>query len=150
MTRVQNLASPTIDPQSVEKVVLICREGLGQLHAVNAAVVLGMSVGHHLPGRTGPDVHDASGTIYPGITTLPVPILTGSADTITHLFRAAATDPRVAVSILTDTARRAKTYEEYIQQAAEVNAADEAPVALALYGPRNRVTKLTKRLPLMA
>ncbi|NAZ76069.1 DUF2000 family protein [Kineococcus sp. T13] len=132
-----------------QKVVLVCREDLPTAVAVNAAAVLGLSVGHHLPGRTGPDATDASGTTYPGITTLPVPVLSAPAAEVAELFRRARADEQVATVVLTETARRAKTYEDYLEQARRVPHADTEPVALAVYGPRNRVTRLTKHLPLL-
>ncbi|NAZ84544.1 DUF2000 domain-containing protein [Kineococcus indalonis] len=135
---------------ATQKVVLVCREDLPVAVAVNAAAVLGLSVGHHLPGRSGPAVTDASGTTYPGITTLPVPVLTAPAAVVTELFRAARADERVAAVVLTEAARRAKTHEDYAEQVQRVPDADAEPVALAVYGPRNRVTRLTEHLPLMS
>jgi hypothetical protein len=131
------------------KVVLVVREGLPSNLAVNAAAVLGASIGtvHDLP--RGSDATDASGTRFSGIVTTPVPVLTGSAEEITALFRKATATADATALALTEVARRARTYESYLADLAEAEQADADIVALIIAGPRNRVTKMTKRLPLL-
>lgn len=54
------------------------------------------------------------------------------------------------VLCLTETARRARTYEAYLADLAATTESDADLVGTIVAGPRNQVTKLTKRLPLPA
>ena len=131
------------------KVVLVVRDGLPINQAVNAATVLGASVGTALSLPLGPDAFDASGNRYAGIVTTPVPILVATAEELTGLNRLAHRREGVTVLCLTETARRARTYDDYLADLADTPYADTDIVGLIAAGPRNQVTKLTKRLPLL-
>jgi hypothetical protein len=58
----------------------VVRTGLPVNQAVNAATVLGASIGTTLSLLLGPAAVDASGTGYAGIVTTPVPILTADSE----------------------------------------------------------------------
>jgi hypothetical protein len=131
------------------KVVLVVRDGLPLNQAVNAAAVLGASVGTALSLPRGPDAVDASGTRYAGIVTTPVPILVATTEELTALHRLAQARDQVAVLCLTETARRARTYDAYLGDLAATPDADADIIGLVAAGARNQVTKLTKRLPLL-
>lgn len=131
------------------RVVLTLRTGLELVQAVNAATVLGASVGSAAGLPIGPAGNDASGNEYRGIVTTPVPILQAPAAVLTTLFRTANLYDELTVLCLTETARKARTYEEYLTALATTQAADEDIVALLIAGRRSRVTKLTKRLSLL-
>ena len=131
------------------RVVLVVREGLPPALAVNAGVVLGATVGSTLGLPLGAAGTDASGTAYPGIVTTPVPVLVADGPTLRGLFGEVARDEQLRVACLTDTARRARSYGEYLTTLAETPDADADITALVVAGPRNRVTKRTKRLPLL-
>jgi len=131
------------------KVVLVVREGLPANLAANAAAVLGASIGTTRELPLGPDAVDASGTVYDGIVTTPVPVLIASPDGLETLFRQASAQDETTVLALTEVARQARTYEAYLSDLARTPAADSDIVALVVAGRRNHVTKLTKRLPLL-
>ena len=65
------------------------------------------------------------------------------------LFSRASADATVTVACLTEVARKARTYEAYLDDLAATEDADADIVATIIAGPRNRVTRLTKRLPLL-
>jgi hypothetical protein len=115
-----------------------------------SATVLGASIGTTLSLPLGPGAVDACGTGYAGIVTTPVPILTADSEELTVLFRRSSAREDLTVLALTEAARRARTYEAYLNDlAAELNA-DTTIVGLIIAGPRNQVTRLTKKLPLLA
>lgn len=144
-------ASVVPDSASRElKVVLVVRAGLPTNQAVNAATVLGASVGTLLGLPLGPDAVDATGTRYRGIVTTPVPILTADPAELTRLYRLAGEREQLTSLCLTETARRARTYEAYLADLAATAEADSDLVGVLFAGPRNQVTKLTKRLPLLS
>jgi len=131
------------------KVVFVVRDGLPLNQAVNAATVLGASVGTALCLPLGPDAFDASGTRYAGIVTTPVPILVATTEELTVLHGLAQRREDVTVLCLTETARRARTYDAYLADLAATPDADAEILGLIAAGQRNQVTKLTKRLPLL-
>lgn len=133
---------------AVQRVVLVVREDLPVGQAINAGTVLGASVGSLLDLPLGAEGADVSGTSYGGIVTTPVPVLAADAKELTRLFRAANTDERLVALSLTETARLARTYEAYLTSLAETYEADLDIAALIVAGPRNRVTRATKHLPL--
>ena len=131
------------------KIVLVVRTNLPINLSANAATVLGATIGSRLALPFGPDATDASGTEFRGIVTTPIPVLVADAGGLTDLFGKANHDETLQVAALTDVARRARTYESYLEDLAQTPAAEKEIVALCVAGPRNRVTKLTKRLPLL-
>lgn len=131
------------------RIVLVTREGLPTNVAVNAAAVLGATIGAKLDVAVGADAQDASGTTFPGIVTTPVPILVSDLAGMQELFRRASADAPIAVACLTEVARQARTYESYLADLTVTEDADADIVATVVAGPRSRVTRLTKRLPLL-
>ncbi|GMA23568.1 hypothetical protein GCM10025864_13270 [Luteimicrobium album] len=143
-------ATTTQSTRSAEvKVVLVVREGLPSNLAANAAAVLGASIGAVRDLPLGPDAVDASGTVYEGIVTTPVPVLVTGAEELRVLFRQAAAQEGTTVLALTEVARQARTYDAYLSDLAQAREADADIVALVVAGRRNQVTKITKRLPLL-
>lgn len=131
------------------RVVLVLRDGLTTSQAVNAAAVLGATVGARLDLPLGPDGLDASGTTFAGIVTTPVPVLVADGAALRELFGKAEVDQSLQVACLTEVARRARTYDDYLDDLATTQDAGADLVAVCVAGPRNRVTKLTKRLSLL-
>ncbi|QFZ16633.1 DUF2000 domain-containing protein [Saccharothrix syringae] len=126
------------------KIALVLRDDLPPNLAANAAAVLGLTLGARLADLLGEDVKDADGTLHPGLNTHPVPVLTAPADRLKALYRAGD----VLRIGFTEVARRARTYGEYVEALSA--ATDPGFVAVALYGPRAEVGRLTRDLPLMA
>ncbi|GAA3128593.1 hypothetical protein GCM10017600_85070 [Streptosporangium carneum] len=130
--------------------MLVVREGLEPASAVNAAVVVGLSLARRLSHPLGADGRDASGRTHAGLDPHPVPVLTAPAPRLRELHdRARAHEDLITVGF-NEVARRARDYDDYLDALAATPADDVDYVALAVFGPRNRVTALTKRLPLHA
>ncbi|WP_447005554.1 DUF2000 domain-containing protein [Saccharothrix isguenensis] len=125
------------------KLALVLRDDLPANLAANAAVVLGLTLGGRLPDLLGDDAKDAEGTVHLGLNTHPVPVLTAPGDTLKALHRAEG----VLKIGFTEVARRSRGYPEYLEALA--TAEDPEFVAVALYGPRADVSRLTRKLPLM-
>jgi hypothetical protein len=131
------------------KIVIVVRDGLTPNVATNAAAVLGLSLGGRLPHLLGADGKDAAGGIHAGLNTHPVPIVTADAQQLAELHaRARAREDIIAVGF-TEVARRARDYATYLDDLATTADSELAYVAVALFGPRNRITALTKRFPLL-
>jgi len=131
------------------KIVLVLRTDLTPALAANAAVVLGLALGGRLDGSVAADGADASGVLHAGLNPVPVPTLVASGPELHELHERAAAAADVTVVGFNEVARRSRTYPEYEQALAQTAAQDVEYVGLIVHGPRNRVTKLTKRLALM-
>lgn len=79
----------------------------------------------------------------------PFPVLAAENTALTNLFHKAGVAQSVHVACFTEVARRARTYDAYLHDLATTSRADTDVVALCIAGARNRVTKLTERLPLL-
>lgn len=117
--------------------------------AANAAAVLGLALGGRLNDSVAPDAKDASGSAHGGLNPHPVPTLTASAEQLRELHARAVTREDVVVVGFNEIARRSKTYEEYEESLAQTPTEEITYVGAALLGPRNLITKFTKRFPLL-
>jgi hypothetical protein len=131
------------------KIVIVVHDGLPPHVATNAAAVLGLSLGGRLPHLLGADGKDASGGVHAGLNTHPVPVVTADAQQLAELHGKARSRDDIAAVGFTEVARRARDYATYLDDLASTSAADLEYVAIALFGPRNRITALTKRFPLL-
>lgn len=132
------------------KIVLVLREDLSRAHAANAAAVLGLALGGRLTDSVAPDGPDASGASHAGLNPVPVPTLAASGDQLAQLYAAAVAREDLTVVGFNEVARRSRTYPEYEEALAATPSEEIDYVGVILHGPRNQVTKLTKRLALVS
>jgi hypothetical protein len=116
--------------------------------AANTAAVLALTLGKSAPDLIGHDADDAQGRSYPGLTTLPLPVLTLDAPGLADLAGAARHSGLLA-GVMTRTAQRAKTYPEYLTQLQNTTTANVDLIGVALLGPDRKVRRLTGSLPLL-
>lgn len=131
------------------KRVLVLRHALPLNQAVNAAAVLGTSVVDPGGAAIGAVGTDASGHVFAGITTVPIPVLVAAPTELARLHAAAADDPSVTAIALAEVARQARTYESYLTALATTRDADADLVALLIHGPVTAVNRLTRKLSLL-
>lgn len=115
---------------------------------VNAGALLGITLGRLFPEVVGHDVTDASGVVHPGISTRTVPVLKASTERLAHLAGKARATPGVTTVDVTDTAQRARTYDDYARRLADGPTAAHRVLGLALHGPETAIRSLTGDLPL--
>lgn len=132
------------------KMIIALREGLEPALAANAAAVLGLAMGGRLEDSVAADGKDASGNVHAGLNPHPVPTLTASADLLRELHEKASAREDIVTVGFNEVARRSRTYEEYETALAATPTSGIDHVGLAFFGPRNAITRLTKRLPLLA
>ncbi|MFD5076487.1 DUF2000 domain-containing protein [Streptomyces sp. NPDC058371] len=131
------------------KVTLVLRDDLPVSHAVNASAVLALSLGGRLGSSLGHDGEDASGGVHAGLNTHPIPVLSASeAELRTLLERVGAAD-EVQLVALNETARQARDYDTYLAELKTTPANTLEYLGVIVHGPRNKVSKLTRHLPLM-
>lgn len=128
--------------------VVVVEEGLPVGLAANTAAVLALTLGKTAPELIGPPVADAEGRDYPGLTLLPLPVLTHHQAGLRDLADAARAAGLLG-AVMTATAQRAKTYPKYTSQLAVTGTADLHFVGIGLLGPQKVVRRLTGSLPLL-
>jgi hypothetical protein len=129
------------------RLAIVLSSALTGAEAANAAAVLGLAASAHTGGPGGKAV-DADGREYGALDPHPIPLLAAPPGDLAALHEKADADPALAVTAFTETARRSRDYDDYLSLLASTSSADVAYAGLALYGPRGRVTALTKRLAL--
>ncbi|KOV67881.1 DUF2000 domain-containing protein [Streptomyces sp. MMG1121] len=131
------------------KVALVLREDLPTAHAANTSAVLALSLGGRIGDSVGRDGEDASGGVHPGLNTHPIPVLTASAQELHLLLERARTTEGVQFVSLTETARRARDYEDYLTDLKATGAEELEYLGVIVHGPRSSVSRLTRRFSLL-
>lgn len=142
--------SSTEMPKGVEpgKVAIVVDGSLPPGLAANTAAVLALTLGRRVESIIGPDLKDADGSTHVGITTVPIPILTATANEVKSL-RNRAVGEQLLVVGFTDCAQRTRTYDDYAQLLEKATEDDLSYIGIAVHGPRKAVQKLTGSLPLL-
>ena len=131
-----------------KKVVIVIDANLPLGLIANTAAVLALTLGKRVEHILGPDVYDASGLLHVGITTVPIPILKGTAEKLRSL-RESAIDERLLVVDFSDAAQTTTTYEAYTEKISTAITNDLLYLGIAIYGDSKLVNKLTGSMPLL-
>lgn len=132
------------------KWVVIVDADLPPGRAINAAVCVAAATGAAVSGLLGPDGKDAAGQVHPGLPWAGCTILAaGSAELRALRDRAAAGDNTFVVD-MPSQAQHTRVYGEYLDALANTGQERMEYYAVGIIGPRNRIDKLVKKLPLAA
>ena len=118
--------------------------------AVNAAVCVAAATSANVSGLLGRDGHDRAGSTHPGLPWAGCSILAADAETLAEIRAKAVVSEGVYVADMPSHAQRTRVYDDYLAQLADADSAEITYAALSIIGPRNRIDKLVKRLPLLA
>ena len=130
------------------KAAIVVDTGLPLGLIANASAVMGASLGALHPEIIGDSLTDASGQIHPGITGVPIPILSAEPDRIRELVRLGDEDEAVTITGFTDVAQRCKNYDDYRAQLAGATFDSLRFLAVLVTGSNRAVARLTGSLPL--
>lgn len=130
------------------KTVVVVDRDLAPGLALNAAFILGMSLGARLDAPLGADLADADGVVHAGITSIPVPVLAADKQYLATLRVAAAGVDNLLTLDFTGVAQTSATYELYAESLAATRTVDAEYRAILLSGPRKVVERLSGNLPL--
>lgn len=133
---------------SPKKLVIVVNEGLPAGLAANTCAVLSATVTKSDDSFIGPDVTDASGSVHPGITALPIPVLKADTETMRGI-RSGAHSRGLFCAGFTKAAQTCRSYAEYVQRMAASKAEELEYSGLVLYGQAQDVSRLTGGLPLL-
>jgi hypothetical protein len=150
------VTAPPPIPQKAEialnttKCVLVIDQDLPVGVIANTAAVLSLSIGRLLPGLIGHDLEDSAGARRHGITTAAIPILKGSAQSLSAL-RASVKpcEPELTVLELISATRTTKSYADYAEQMKATPESELQYLGIALCGPGKMVSRFTGSLGLL-
>ena len=137
--------------QHDNKITIVVDAELPAGLAANTAAVLALTLGHQIESLMGPEVKDGDGNTHPGITTVPMPILTADKDKVKQIRSSAADQRDVGLFIVdfTDCAQQTRTYDDYTRRLEVAAEKDMTYLGIALHGPRKPIQRLTGSLPLL-
>ena len=117
--------------------------------AVNAVACVAAHVGSVVRGLLGPDGTDAGGGTHPGLPWAGCTVLAASAAELAQLRRKAVAAGDVDVCDTPASAQTNRVYAEYLAELAGTQDDGLQLRALSLFGPKNRIGKLTGKLALL-
>lgn len=134
-----------------EKCVMLIDAELPSGVIANTAAILGISLGRLRPDLVGQDVEDQDGKEHMGIITFPVPVLSGTKESI-RAIRQRLYEPEFAELTAVDfssLAQGCRLYDEYIAKLSGVKEESLEYLGIAVCGNRKKVNKLTGSTPLL-
>ncbi len=130
------------------KCVIAVAEDLPRGLTLNAVAVLSVALGRHVGQLTGEDVIDASGQTHVGIVNIPISILKTTASQVKTIRSQASGVAGLLVVDMTETAQAARFYGDYVDRMSRLSEEDMVYRAVALYGDKKEINKLTGSLAL--
>jgi hypothetical protein len=130
------------------KMIIVVDAELEPGVAANIIGLLGVSIGHHVPGIVGPDVVDATGVTHLGMSTVGLPILVADRKTLQSIYGQARQTKELTVLDVSDVAVASRDYTSYTNALQDPEKSCRA-FGLAIYGPRTQVDRVTGRLGLL-
>lgn len=137
-----------LDLQTLLKASVIIADDLPPGLATNAAALVGTAFGNRLKFLTGPDVTDGAGETHTGLTWLPFTMLKADRATVHAIRQQAAACPSLLIVDVPVQAQMTRVYEDFSQRVASASHDELQYLAVGLYGDRNTVTALTKKISL--
>ncbi|MBS7008139.1 DUF2000 domain-containing protein [Anaerostipes sp.] len=134
-----------------EKCAVVVDEALPSGIAVNTGVILGLTMGKHMPEAIGPDVRDGDGNEHRGIITFPVPVLKAGREVLKEL-RDKLNQPEFKELLsadFSDVAQSCGVYSEFMEKISRTPEEQLNYLGIAICGPKKLVNKLTGNLPLL-
>jgi hypothetical protein len=130
------------------KWVVIVDAALSPGQAVNAAVRVSAATARAVPGLLGPDGFDASGERHLGLPWAGCSVLAADGCELQATRRQALT-AGLSVVDMPAAAQTTRVYDECLEELTRGAADDLTLLAISLIGPRNRVAKVVRKLPLL-
>ena len=130
-----------------QKCVLVIDKALPQGLIANTAAVLTLSLGKLHPELIGADNINNDGEVHTGITSIPIPILASSSESIKAI-RGSLKDEATLVDF-SNVAQSTKNYQDYPEKLSATKAEDIEYLGIAVYGTKKIINKYTGNLGLI-
>jgi hypothetical protein len=115
----------------------------------NAVACVAASTGALVTGLIARGGPDASGHDHPGLPWAGCTVLGGSPEEIAAVRARAAASEGVLVADMPRSAQTNRVYDDYLGELAGTKPEDLGVSAFSVFGPRNRVDKLVRKLALL-
>ena len=129
------------------KVGIVVSPFLGIGLAANRAAVLATGLAIHIPSLPGQNLVTKDGVELLGFTQIPIPILTVKPEVSLLELCKRSEELGCKIIVFLTRAQGMRSYEEYRNSVAETNYNDLDIDAIAIYGDKKSVTKITGSLP---
>jgi uncharacterized protein DUF2000 len=116
---------------------------------VNAVACIAAGTAESVRGLNGPSGPDASGHVHPGLPWAGCSVLTAEPQELAEIREKAVASEGILVVDMPNIAQTNRVYDDYLAELAETKPEDLATCAISVIGPRNKISKLVKRLDLM-
>jgi hypothetical protein len=131
------------------KWAVVVDTGIPAGRMVNAVACVAATTGSVVEGLIAHGGPDASGHAHPGLPWAGCTILGGTADEIAAVRERAAARPDITVVDMPAAAQTHRVYDDYLAELAGTDPADLGVCAFSVFGPKNPVEKITKKLTLL-
>jgi hypothetical protein len=129
--------------------VIVVDDSVSAGPGTNAAACVAAATAANVSGLLGPDAWDQAGTRHPGLPWAGCSVLAASAEQLRSIRERATAAEDVHVSDMPREAQLTRVYEDYRSALADIAPDAVDYIAVSLVGPRNRIDKLVRRLPLL-
>ncbi|MGH3169759.1 MAG: DUF2000 domain-containing protein [Trebonia sp.] len=131
------------------KWAIVVDTGVPAGQMVNAVACVAAATGAHVDGLIARGGPDASGSAHPGLPWAGCTILGGTAEEIAAVRERAAARADFLVIDMPAAAQTHRVYDDYIAELGRTKPGELGVRAFSVFGPRNPVEKITKRLTLL-
>jgi hypothetical protein len=115
--------------------------------AFNAAICVAAATAAGVTGLLGSAGSDATGSVHPGLPWAGCSVLAASGEQLSAIREKASAAADVYLADMPRQAQETRVYDDYLHDLAAAEEIDYH--AVSIVGPRNRVDKLVRRLPLL-
>ncbi|HGN1708132.1 TPA: DUF2000 domain-containing protein [Providencia rettgeri] len=127
---------------------IVVNQELSNGLAMNAASVIGVSLGNKVNNMVGSDLNSLDNVNYPGVIYAPLPILKSAELYMKEIEVAAYQKNDIYIIPFSLLAQSCRTYDEYQQKLSEQQYQDIQLAGIGLVGNKKSVTQLIGHLPL--
>lgn len=136
-----------MDIENEQKVVIVVSASLGIGLAANRAAILATGLAMHVPNIIGKNLKTKDGIDLLGFTQIPIPILSAKSEISFFELAKKSQELGCKTIVFLTRAQGMRSYEEYIQSVAQTNYSELDIDAIAIYGDKKSVTRVTGNLP---
>ena len=131
------------------KWVIVVNSELPPGRAANAAVCAAAPTVARVPGLLGADISDATGSVHPALPWVGCSVLAADPAVLRAIREKAASYADTFVADMPAIAQHTLVYTDYAASVENTDSAELDYCAVSIVGPRNRVSKIVGKLPLL-
>jgi hypothetical protein len=131
------------------KWAIVVNTGVPAGQMVNGVACVAAATGTFVDGLIASGGPDASGRAHPGLPWAGCTILGGTSEEVAAARARAASSADVLLVDMPAAAQAHRVYDDYLAELASTDPVDLGVCAFSVFGPRNRVDKITRKLLLL-